>query len=200
MVTPTHAARQPTPVQLRAFTGEEATVAEDGRTYEAVSAKGRAPKRGGDKPRVRTEGNSCNPGKRRVPKFEPQGIGILDAPPAWMDETQRAQWLYAVQNAPPGLLTGTDREVLAVWVVACVEHARAAAGVRSSKTKDGNPPPIWHRQSAGVHHDPQSRRTRLRTLGAGLARHDRGKRARRPALDRRGKFRSMNFVSVVGGS
>ena len=39
-----------------------------------------------------------NPGKRRVPKFEPQGIGILDAPPAWMDETQRAQWFCAVQN------------------------------------------------------------------------------------------------------
>jgi P27 family predicted phage terminase small subunit len=83
-----------------------------------------------------------NPGKRRVPKFEPQGMGILDAPPAWMDETQREQWFYAVQNAPPGLLTGTDREVLAVWVVACVEHARAAAEVRRMgqvvKTKDGN--------------------------------------------------------------
>jgi hypothetical protein len=50
-----------------------------------------------------------NPGKRRVPKFEPQGTGILDAPPAWMNETQRAQWFYAVQNAPPGLLTRTDR-------------------------------------------------------------------------------------------
>jgi hypothetical protein len=30
----------------------------------------------------------------------------------------------------------------------------------------------------------------FRTLGAGLARHDRGKRARRPFLDRRGYFRS----------
>ena len=56
-----------------------------------------------------------------------------------MNETQRAQWFYAVQNAPPGLLTGTDREVLAVWVVACVEHARAAAEVRQVvKTKAGN--------------------------------------------------------------
>jgi phage terminase small subunit len=38
-------------------------------------------------------------GTRRVPKFEPRGISILDAPPAWMDETQRAQWFYAVRQA-----------------------------------------------------------------------------------------------------
>jgi hypothetical protein len=45
-------------------------------------------------------------------------------------------------KSPPGLLTGTDRKVLAVWVVACVEHARAAAEDRRMgqvvKTKDGN--------------------------------------------------------------
>jgi hypothetical protein len=41
------------------------------------------------------------------------------------------------KSAPPCLRTGTDREVLAVWVVACVEHARAAAGVRVVKIKDG---------------------------------------------------------------
>src|SRR5260370_1477066 len=55
---------------------------------------------------------------------------------------RRSKWSYAVQNAPAGLLTGTDREVLAVWVVACVERARAAAEVRRMgqvvKTKDGN--------------------------------------------------------------
>ena len=45
-------------------------------------------------------------------------------------------------KSPPGLLTDTDREVLAVWIVACVEHARAAAEDRRMgqvvKTKDGN--------------------------------------------------------------
>ena len=41
-----------------------------------------------------------NPGKRRVPTNEPHGVGILDAPPTWMDEEQRAQWFYSVQNAP----------------------------------------------------------------------------------------------------
>ena len=83
-----------------------------------------------------------NPGKRRIPKFEPQGLGVLDAPPAWMDQAQREQWFYAISNAPVGLLTATDRDLLAAWVVACVEHARAAAEVRRMgqvvKTKDGN--------------------------------------------------------------
>lgn len=41
------------------------------------------------------------------------------------------------KSAPPCLPTGTDREVLAVWVVACVEHARAAAGAQVVKIKDG---------------------------------------------------------------
>jgi P27 family predicted phage terminase small subunit len=83
-----------------------------------------------------------NPGKRRVPTNEPQGVGTLDIPPAWMDEQQRDQWFYSLQNAPPGMLTATDREILAVWVVACVEHSRAVVEVRRLgqvvKTKDGN--------------------------------------------------------------
>jgi hypothetical protein len=69
-----------------------------------------------------------------------------------LDEMQRAQWFYAVQrsgftrykSAPPCLRTGTDREVLAVWVVACVEHARAAAG-GSGRQNQG-----WHRQSVNL--------------------------------------------------
>ena len=40
------------------------------------------------------------------------------------------------------MLSATDRDILAVWVVACVEHARAAVEVRKMgqvvKTKDGN--------------------------------------------------------------
>ena len=43
-----------------------------------------------------------NAGKRRLPRFEPQGTDILDAPPAWMNETQRAQWFYAVQKYASG--------------------------------------------------------------------------------------------------
>ena len=83
-----------------------------------------------------------NPGKRPIPVDEPEGVGDMWAPPPWFDEDQRAQWHYAVDHAPPGLLTGTDREVLVVWVVACVEHAKAVQEVRNLgqvvKTKDGN--------------------------------------------------------------
>jgi P27 family predicted phage terminase small subunit len=83
-----------------------------------------------------------NPSKLPQSNDEPEGVGILWAPPAWFDEEQRAQWAYAIENSSPGLLTGTDREVLVVWTVASVEHARAAQEVRKLgqvvKTKEGN--------------------------------------------------------------
>jgi P27 family predicted phage terminase small subunit len=83
-----------------------------------------------------------NPRKVAMPADIPEGQGELWAPPGWFDNDQRAQWRYALDNAPPGLLTGTDREVLAIWCVAAVEHARAAVQVRHHgqvvKTKEGN--------------------------------------------------------------
>jgi P27 family predicted phage terminase small subunit len=83
-----------------------------------------------------------NPGKRPLKVDEPEGRGMLWQPPAWFDEEQRAQWFYALDHAPVGLLTATDREVLVVWCVACIEHARAAQEVRKRGqvvlTKDGN--------------------------------------------------------------
>lgn len=83
-----------------------------------------------------------NPRKDALPTDIPEGQGLLWAPPAWMDDQQRDQWDYALANAPPTLLTNTDREVLAIWVVAAVEHAKAVLEVRRIgqviKTKDGN--------------------------------------------------------------
>jgi P27 family predicted phage terminase small subunit len=83
-----------------------------------------------------------NPSKLPPPVAEPEGVGVLWSPPEWFDADQRAQWHYAIENAPLGLLTATDREVLVVWTVAAVEHARAAQEVRKLgqvvKTKDGN--------------------------------------------------------------
>jgi len=84
-----------------------------------------------------------NPGKRTlVPESEPQGQGELWAPPPWFDDDQRDQWHYALDFAPPGLLTATDRQMLVVWVVACVEHEKAVIELRKHgqvvKTADGN--------------------------------------------------------------
>lgn len=72
-----------------------------------------------------------NPHRRPMPVDEPEGVGTLWAPPPWFDDEQRAQWHYAVDNAPLGLLTETDREVMIVWAVASVEHARAVVQVRA---------------------------------------------------------------------
>jgi P27 family predicted phage terminase small subunit len=72
-----------------------------------------------------------NPGKRAVVLDEPEGRGgPLWAAPPWLDDEQRAQWAYALECAPLGLLTATDRELLAIWVVASVEYARAISEVR----------------------------------------------------------------------
>lgn len=83
-----------------------------------------------------------NPRKTARPTDEPQGQGDLWAPPRDFDAEQREQWHYVVDHAPPGLLTGTDRGVLTIYVIACVEHAKAAQEVRRLgqvvKTKDGN--------------------------------------------------------------
>jgi P27 family predicted phage terminase small subunit len=83
-----------------------------------------------------------NPRDHAPPVDVPEGRGELWAAPPWFDDEQRLQWDYALENAPLGLLTGSDREVLVIWCVASVEHARAVQEVRKLgqvvKTKDGN--------------------------------------------------------------
>jgi len=83
-----------------------------------------------------------HPSHRPIPVDEPEGVGDLWAPPAYMDDEQRAQWHYALQRAPPGLLTDTDRDIFACWVNACVEYRKAVLEVRAIgqvvKTRDGN--------------------------------------------------------------
>lgn len=83
-----------------------------------------------------------NPGKRRVPTEEPDGVGDLWSAPSYMDEAQRELWDYVLEFAPPGLLTGTDLGIVESYVNAWTEYRRAVAQVRSMgqvvKTKDGN--------------------------------------------------------------
>jgi len=73
---------------------------------------------------------------------EPEGVGDIWSPPGYFDDEQRAEWHYAVEHAPAGVLSGTDRGLLTIWVAASVEHARALVEVRRAgqvvKTKDGN--------------------------------------------------------------
>lgn len=65
-----------------------------------------------------------------MPVDVPEGRGDLWAAPEWFNDEQRAEWAYALDNAPLGLLTATDRGVLAIWCVASVEYAKAVAEVR----------------------------------------------------------------------
>ncbi len=71
------------------------------------------------------------PGHRKPPIDEPQGQGLLWAPPIGFDDQERDQWHYALEHAPPGLLTGTDLGLLSIWCVAAVQHARALAEVHA---------------------------------------------------------------------
>jgi len=83
-----------------------------------------------------------NPRQHRMPENEPEGVGDLWDPPRWFDDEQREHWAYALDRAPPGLLTGTDRAIFTCWVCACVEYVKAVLEVRSLgqvvKTRDGN--------------------------------------------------------------
>jgi P27 family predicted phage terminase small subunit len=69
-----------------------------------------------------------NPSHRPVPD-DPPGVGELWACPDDFDDEQRAAWRYAVDHAPIGLLSGTDRDIMIVWVLATVEYRKAAREV-----------------------------------------------------------------------
>jgi P27 family predicted phage terminase small subunit len=83
-----------------------------------------------------------NPAKRPLPVNEPEGVGDLWQPPSYFGAEQRAEWDRVIENAPPGILTGTDRDIVAAYVVAVVEYARAFIEVNSGgqvvQTKNGN--------------------------------------------------------------
>src|SRR3990167_3725665 len=62
---------------------------------------------------------------------EPQPVGDLLAPPAEMSEAQKAEWSYALDNAPAGLLRRLDRNLFAQWVVASVDLVEAELALRT---------------------------------------------------------------------
>lgn len=79
---------------------------------------------------VALRGGDTSKGKQKAVSF-PEGSGQLWAPPKWFDREQRKKWLSAINNAPVGLLTGSDYDTLVMWCVACVEYAKAAQEVRT---------------------------------------------------------------------
>lgn len=77
-----------------------------------------------------------NPGKRKPSGREPRPLGALLEAPDYLSEAQIADWTYAIAHAPNGLLKKLDREVLAVWVVACdlwKQALRAQAKIDAGK-------------------------------------------------------------------
>jgi phage terminase small subunit len=69
-----------------------------------------------------------NTGKRPLLKREPiPQTGNLDEAPAWMTDSQKDSWCYAIAHAPPGLLKRCDQSLLTAWVVAEDLHRAACA-------------------------------------------------------------------------
>jgi phage terminase small subunit len=55
---------------------------------------------------------------RKQRTFEPVAEGDLDAPPPWLNKSQREGWQYALEHAPRHLLKMIDRGALTLWVIA----------------------------------------------------------------------------------
>lgn len=65
-----------------------------------------------------------NPGKRKLNRREPKPQGSLGSAPAWLNKAAKAEWRRVLKEAPTGLLTSLDRQVLAQY---CQNVARIAA-------------------------------------------------------------------------
>jgi P27 family predicted phage terminase small subunit len=74
---------------------------------------------------------SGNPGRRPLPKDEPQPEGNLHEPPEAMSDEQKAEWRYAIENAPLGLLRWLDRNLFAQWCIASVDLTEAELILRT---------------------------------------------------------------------
>jgi P27 family predicted phage terminase small subunit len=118
---------------------------------------------GGPKPKPTAlrllHGHANRGGGRKPNPQEPIPPGALSEPPEWMTPEQKANWAYAIDNAPLGLLRRLDRGMLTVWIVAEDAHRRAAQLLQTTQTllmrQEGVPMPfpslylgIMNRQAA----------------------------------------------------
>lgn len=65
--------------------------------------------------------------KCRTNPHEPRPGGRLGEPPEYMSDVAKEAWIYAVENAPPGLLSSLDASVLERWAN-CAGLYREALG------------------------------------------------------------------------
>lgn len=107
--------------------------------------------RGGRPPKptlLKIVGGTARPD--RVLKDEPQPIGDLKVPPAWLTAEQKEIWSYAIEHAPKGLLRLLDRDLFLSWVRAVAERdlceakvaelgpvLRQARSVKTTKSPNG---------------------------------------------------------------
>lgn len=71
-----------------------------------------------------------NPSNRPLNPAEPQPVGNLLAPPEYFSDEQKAEWAYALDNAPGGLLRLLDRNVFAQWCLISVELVEHELAIR----------------------------------------------------------------------
>lgn len=68
-------------------------------------------------------------GRLSVRTDEPVAVGTLADPPAWLTESQKEGWTFALKHAPAGVLARIDRALLTLWVVAEDFHRTAVLQV-----------------------------------------------------------------------
>jgi P27 family predicted phage terminase small subunit len=56
--------------------------------------------------------------------------GALAEPPEWLSPEQKAEWDYAIANAPRNVLRRIDKMVLSGWIVAADTYRLAAIAIR----------------------------------------------------------------------
>ena len=72
-----------------------------------------------------------NPGHRPITP-DAEAAGVLDAPPEWFSDEQKAAWRYAISHAPHGVLRMIDQAALTVWIIAEHFHCEATQKVMTN--------------------------------------------------------------------
>jgi P27 family predicted phage terminase small subunit len=69
----------------------------------------------------------------RLAKRQIETPGDLKTPPDWLDDAQKQEWAYAVENAPRNVLRRIDKAVLAAFIVAQDTHRRAVVAMQTTQ-------------------------------------------------------------------